>query len=42
MGNEKEKEFYKKKIIEMVGRIEKVGTLKYLHRFLELFLEKWG
>lgn len=38
----KEKEYYKDKIIEMVNKIEKVGTLEYLHRFLELFLEKWG
>lgn len=38
----REKEYYKGKIIEMIEKIEKVGTLEYLHRFLELFLEKWG
>lgn len=38
----RETEFYKDKIVEMVEKIEKVGTLQYLHRFIELFLEKWG
>ena len=38
----REKEYYKDKIVEMVEKIEKVGTLQYLHRFIELFLEKWG
>lgn len=39
---EDEKEYYKNRIIGMVEKIEKVGTLKYLYRFIELFLEKWG
>lgn len=33
---------YREKIVSMVWRIEDVGTLQYLHRFIELFLEKWG
>lgn len=35
-------EWYREKIVEMVNNIENLGTLQYLHRFLELFLEKWG
>lgn len=38
----KEKEYYRKKIIERINKIEKTGTLSYLDRFIELFLEKWG
>lgn len=38
----KEKEYYKEKIIEMVGKIENVGTLEYLYMFIKLFLAKWG
>lgn len=38
----KEKNYYKGKIIEMVEKIENVGTLEYLHTFIKLFLEKWG
>lgn len=34
--------WYRKKIVEMVESIDNLGTLQYLHRFLELFLEKWG
>lgn len=33
---------YKIKIIEMVEKIENVGTLEYLYTFIRLFLEKWG
>lgn len=33
---------YKKGIIEMISNIDNEGTLQYLHRFIELFLEKWG
>lgn len=33
---------YRENIVEMVGQIEDAGTLQYLHRFIELFLEKWG
>ena len=29
-------------IIRMINGIQNRGTLEYLHRFLELFLEKWG
>lgn len=36
------KESYREKIVEMIGQIEDIGTLQYLHRFIELFLEKWG
>lgn len=35
-------EWYRKEIIEMIESIENIGTLEYLQRFLELFLEKWG
>lgn len=42
MENLREKEFYKEKIIEMVGEIENPGILEYLHTFIKLFLEKWG
>jgi len=38
-GGEK---WYREKIVEMVESIDNLGTLQYLHRFLELFLEKWG
>lgn len=34
--------WYREKIVEMVESIDNLGTLQYLHRFLELFLEKWG
>ena len=37
-----EKEEYRKKIIEMINKINKTGTLEYLHTFIKLFLEKWG
>lgn len=37
-----DKEEYKKKIIEMVERIDNTGTLVYLHTFIKLFLKKWG
>lgn len=37
-----EKEEYKKKITELVEKIENPGILEYLHTFIELFLEKWG
>lgn len=37
-----EKELYKRKIIEMVEKIEDADILEYLHTFIKLFLEKWG
>lgn len=37
-----DKEQYREKIIEMVGKIENTGILEYLHTFIKLFLEKWG
>lgn len=33
---------YKENIIRMVSSIQNRGTLEYLNRFIELFLEKWG
>ncbi len=33
---------YKENIIRMISDIQNVGTLEYLNRFIELFLEKWG
>ena len=33
---------YKEEIIHMINRIENAGTLVYLHKFIKLFLEKWG
>lgn len=35
-------EFYRKNIIRMINGIKNQGTLEYLNRFIELFLEKWG
>lgn len=34
--------WYREKIVEMINQVEDLGTLKYLNRFLELFLEEWG
>lgn len=39
---EQQSEFYRQGLIEMISKIENKGTLEYLHRFIELFLEKWG
>ncbi len=33
---------YKENIIRMISGIQNRGTLEYLNRFIELFLEKWG
>lgn len=33
---------YREKIIDMVSQIDNLGTLEYIHKFIELFLEKWG
>lgn len=33
---------YRNQIVEMIKGIENLGTLQYIHRFLELFLGKWG
>lgn len=33
---------YKKQIIKMVEGIDNQRVLEYLHRFIELFLERWG
>lgn len=33
---------YRGKIADLVGKIEDVGKLQYIHRFVELFIEKWG
>ena len=33
---------YKKNLIRMINSIQNQGTLEYLNRFIELFLEKWG
>lgn len=35
-------ECYKEEIFEMVGGIGELGTMEYVHRFLELFLGEWG
>lgn len=32
----------KENIIRMISNIQNRGTLEYLNRFIELFLEKWG
>ena len=37
-----EKEYYRKKIIEMVGEIERTDILEYLETFMRLYVEKWG
>ena len=36
------KEDYKKRIIDMINKINDAGTLEYLHSFIKLFLSKWG
>lgn len=35
-------EDYKKRIIEMIHKINDAGILEYLHTFIKLFLERWG
>lgn len=35
-------EFHKKTIVEMIENTNNAGALEYLHRFIELYLEKWG
>lgn len=42
MTKEEYMDSLREKIAEMIWKIKDVGTLQYLHRFLELFLEKWG
>lgn len=37
-----EMEYCRKNIIRMINGIKKQGTLEYLNKFIELFLEKWG
>lgn len=37
-----EKEEYRKQIIEMIEKIERLDVLSYLHTFIKLFLEEWG
>lgn len=41
-GRRNMEENYKKKIIELVEKIENVEILEYLHTFIKLFLKKWG
>ena len=38
----KEREAYKEKILMMLEEVNDVKTLQYLHRFVKLFLNKWG
>lgn len=38
----KEKEFYRKKIIEMVEKIENLATLKFILSVLESYLKSRG
>lgn len=38
----KEKEVHKEKILKMLEEVNDVKTLQYLHRFVKLFLDKWG
>ena len=33
---------YKRKIIEMVNKVDNQGILEYLYTFIRLFLERWG
>lgn len=37
-----EVDYYKKSIIQMIEKIERKGTIEYLHTFIKLFIEKWG
>lgn len=44
MENEvfKEKEYYRQKIIEMVGRIDNTGTLKFILSVIQNYLKSRG
>lgn len=42
MRKNNEKEYHRRKIVEMVEKIENPGILEYLHTFIQIFLEKWG
>jgi hypothetical protein len=42
MEDKRMEEEYRKKIIEMITKVESVGTLEYIYTFLKLFIEKWG
>ena len=33
---------HKKRIINRINRVQDLGVLEYLDRFLELFLKEWG
>lgn len=33
---------HRKRIIDRINRVQDLGVLEYLDRFLELFLKKWG
>ena len=32
----------KLQLINMISKIEKAGTIEYLHTFIKLFLKEWG
>ena len=38
----RECDMYKQRIIDRINRVQDLGVLQYLDRFLELFVEKWG
>lgn len=38
----KEKEDYKREIIDMINKIEDVNMLGYFYTFIRSILEKWG
>lgn len=43
MKEEKEtREFYRRKIIEMVGRINNESTLKYIYKVISTYLKSRG
>lgn len=33
---------YRERIINRINRVQDMGVLQYLDRFLELFLKEWG
>ena len=39
---EKNKDYYKEQIIEMIRGIEKLNMLEYFETFIRLYIEKWG
>ena len=39
---ERNRDYYKEQIIEMIEKLEKEDILEYLETFIRLYIEKWG